>query len=426
MSGASIEGPLSARLGRQVLRWSENEAEHENEQAAEAVTIEPLALSGRPYLVFQVGAMFNAAHPSVPVLVDKGRHQIIDCTPEEAERLADPDGQCWRIRELASETVVTPAQRPNARARAALPNRAAISNLVAAASQSSYRGFVEDLAEHPTRHSLSGEFQAAAGWARQLFEGWGYAVELMSVPVGSGTSHNVIARRRGRATGDRQAVLVTAHLDSINIAGGPSAPAPGADDNASGVAGVLEIARLLAAAPIDDDLTLVLFGGEEQGLHGSTRFVAGLSAAERATIKGVINLDMVASRNSAVPTVLLEGAALSSQLMEVLATAAATHTTLSVETSLNPFASDHVPFIDAGIPAVLTIEGTDSANGNVHTAADLVDHLDFGFAIEIVRMNLAAAAELLGVGNQPSTRVPTVAGPVVAWGPNRLDVFVIG
>ena len=63
-----------------------------------------------------------------------------------------------------------------------------------------------------------------------------------------------------------------------------------------------------------------------------------------------------------------------------------------METSLHPFASDHVPFIDAGIPAVLTIEGADSANGHIHTDQDVLAHIDLALMREILRMNLAALA----------------------------------
>ena len=75
-----------------------------------------------------------------------------------------------------------------------------------------------------------------------------------------------------------------------------------------------------------------------------------------------------------------------------LAAAAATYTGLKVETSFNPFASDHVPFIDAGMPALLTIEGADSANGNIHSANDTLSTLNWPLAAEILRMNAAALA----------------------------------
>ena len=163
-------------------------------------------------------------------------------------------------------------------------------------------------------------------------------------------------------------VIVTAHLDSINLQGGPAAPAPGADDNASGSAGLLEIARAFKDHQGANDLRFILFGGEEQGLFGSKRYIATLSQAERKRIEAVVNMDMVGSLNNASPAVLLEGAAVSQSVMDGLRAAAETYTQLNVESSLNPFASDHVPFINAGVPAVLTIEGADSTNDTVHSA----------------------------------------------------------
>jgi len=110
--------------------------------------------------------------------------------------------------------------------------------------------------------------------------------------------------------------------------------------------------------------------------------------------------------------------------IDALATAAATYTGLTVETSLNPFASDHVPFINAGMPAVLTIEGGDSANGHIHSANDTLTFVDWSFATEILRMNIAALAgwlEPAAVGRRPQP-----AGSVVSWGPGRIDVFAVG
>ena len=84
----------------------------------------------------------------------------------------------------------------------------------------------------------------------------------------------------------------------MNTAGGANAPAPGADDNASGSAGVLEIARVLIGRSYRHDLSFVLFGGEEQGLFGSRHFVAALTPEERARIVGVVNMDMIGSLNT--------------------------------------------------------------------------------------------------------------------------------
>jgi Zn-dependent M28 family amino/carboxypeptidase len=99
--------------------------------------------------------------------------------------------------------------------------------------------------------------------------------------------------------------------------------------------------------------------------------------------------------NSASPTVLLEGAAFSQSIIDGLSAAASTYTGLMVQTSLNPFNSDHVPFIQKGVPAVLTIEGTDNANHAIHSARDTLDRLNFDLALEILRMNTAFVGEAL-------------------------------
>ncbi|HVH23304.1 MAG TPA: M28 family metallopeptidase, partial [Pseudonocardia sp.] len=248
----------------------------------------------------------------------------------------------------------------------------------------------------------STEFTAAADSMQQQLSALGYPTTRQDIGVDGAVSHNVIADRAGTGA-DREVVLLTAHLDSVNQRG-PGRPAPGADDNASGSAGVLAIARALAGHAGVHDLRLILFGGEEQGLHGSTQYVRSLPPAERARIRAVINMDMIGVRNVPERRVLLEGAAVSADLIEALAGAAARYTGLAVDRSFSPANSDHVPFIEAGLPAVLTIEGSDSSNGNVHSERDTVDTIDWELALEIVRMNVACAAELLGVPAEGWTR----------------------
>ncbi len=77
--------------------------------------------------------------------------------------------------------------------------------------------------------------------------------------------------------------LVGAHYDSVDN--------PGADDNASGVAAVMEQARVLTQYQFDASLVFVAFDREEQGLHGAYAYVA---AHDPAGIQGMLNLDMIA------------------------------------------------------------------------------------------------------------------------------------
>ncbi|MFG1994070.1 M28 family metallopeptidase [Actinoplanes sp. NPDC048988] len=362
------------RLGDQALVWS-----------AEAEPVAPGARTGSVTsalsLVTQVGRAFQDAHPDVPVILDHGRHLVV----EGGEALRGKDDTCWRVEPLPPGPVVV--DRPERRVG---PVSAAVTKVLEGVTRPPYESDLTWISQLETRHSLSEGFRQAADRAEMALTTLGYATSRQPVSVGGGQSANVIAARPGRAAADRGAVLVTAHLDSVNQAGGTKAP--GADDNGSGAAGLLLLARVLAGHEWENDLRLILFGGEEQGLFGSKQYVAGLPAAERGRIRAVLNMDMIGVRNGPEPGVLLEGAPVSRQLIDDLATAAGAVTGLRVETSLSPFASDHVPFIVAGVPAVLTIEGNDAANGTIHSENDLLTHIDYGLAVEILRMNAAALA----------------------------------
>ncbi|MGI8503889.1 MAG: M28 family peptidase [Hassallia sp.] len=107
--------------------------------------------------------------------------------------------------------------------------------------------------------------------------GWKPTLEKFSEGV------NIFAERQGtdKTAG---AILVAAHYDTVAIS-------PGADDNASGVAVVLEVAKLLGSRPTPRTLQLALFDKEEEGLLGSKAFVA--NNTRLANLRGVIVMDMV-------------------------------------------------------------------------------------------------------------------------------------
>ncbi|MDQ0850493.1 hypothetical protein QFZ65_002431 [Arthrobacter sp. B3I9] len=344
----------------------------------------------RLHLVFQIGRFFQEDHPNVRVVVDKGRYLVVDVDPDLSLLDVGAHASCYAVRPLPADTVVFDQRA--ARPRPPTPAEE-VGVPAGEVSRAAFEEALGTLAGLQTRHSTSAEFLGALEWARGRLADLGYATQVQTVPVRGGTTRNLIADSPGDGV-DRELVLVTAHLDSVNVLGAAAA-APGADDNASGSAGVLAIAGALAGRSRRNDLRVVLFGGEEQGLFGSRHYVNGLDGPERARISAVINMDMVACRNSSTATVLLEGALPSQAMIDALADIAQTHTTLAVQTSLQPFNSDHVPFLDQGIPAVLTIEGTDSANDRVHSERDTLDTLDIGLALEILRMNVLFVAQAL-------------------------------
>lgn len=335
-------------------------------------------------LVTQNGRLFQEEHPDVPILLDSGRYLIASGDFSQPGSRYEP---CYSVRPVPWNTVVLELRaQPSAR-------RATVDWVQACVDKVTRAEFEADLAKlvsFHTRHSSSPSFDEAATWAAEQLSALGYAVTTEPVPLGGKSTRNVIANRLADNSAAHDLVVVTAHLDSINLTG---SIAPGADDNGSGSAGVLAIARALAGVGFRHDLRFILFGGEEQGLFGSLRHVARLPASERARVSAVVNMDMIATLNSEPPSVLLEGASVSQRVIDGLAEAAATYTGLAVQTSLHPFNSDHVPFIDEGMPAVLTIEGADGANTHIHSARDILEFIDYDLALEILRMNVAYVAE---------------------------------
>lgn len=398
-AGASAAAERSAadrstqwlRLGDQLVVTNRTGAHREVTATNHASAI-PLR---RLHLVVQNGRLFQQKHPDVPVLADKGRYLIVDLEPARAHTLSVHHDPCFAVMPAPWGTVVF-RERPQDEQAPRTAPVPWVRDLVDAVSVTQFRVDLEHLVAFGTRYSTSSSYLAAAQQARNQLTTLGFTAALHPIAVGGRTSHNVVADLPGSGPEPREVVLVTAHLDSINIQGGPSAPAPGADDNGSGSAGLLSIARIFAMHRAAADLRLILFGGEEEGLFGSQQYVAGLDSADRDRISAVVNMDMIGSVNTQTPTVLIEGGQVSQPVIDAVAEAAGTYTSLVVQTSLNPFNSDHVPFIEAGIPAVLTIEGADSANDRVHSEHDTLEFVDDALAAEILRMNVAYLALALG------------------------------
>lgn len=397
LSRASELDAWSVQFGDQVLLYAANSKW--NNVAAQAER-GGLQLEEHPrdvkkgdlYLVVQKGRLFQQDYPDVAVLLDKGRYLAVELSTEEVKNIGAGEEPCYVVQPLKEDTVVFDVRPPPA-ARAAPVTW--IQNLVNNVTISSFEATLTHLVSYPTRLSTSNHYSDAATWCRDQLDAIGYSTRLETISVENSSSHNVVAEKPGAGSDGRELVLVVAHLDSVNISGGPGASAPGADDNGSGSAALLEMAKVLQNHTAVHDLRFILFGGEEQGLHGSKQYVTSLPEAERNRIRAVLNMDMIGTLNTSDATVLLEGAAVSQSVVNDLESAAATYTSLIVQTSLNPFASDHVPFINAGLPAVLAIEGADSANSDIHTENDNLTHINYDLALEIMKMNVAFIATKL-------------------------------
>lgn len=168
------------------------------------------------------------------------------------------------------------------------------------------------------------------------------------------TGVNVVATRPGGP----QSIVIGAHIDSV-------AAGPGANDNGSGTATMLEIARVMAAAPSLYTLTFVGFDAEEIGLVGSSHYVAQLSEEQRRGMRAMINLDMVGVGS--------ESRVGGSEPMVRLAQSVATRSGLAVTAMGEANASDHAPFIRAGVPALFVHRTSDP---NYHSPNDKAEYID--------------------------------------------------
>jgi aminopeptidase YwaD len=181
-------------------------------------------------------------------------------------------------------------------------------------------------------------------------------------------SVNVIARSPGQPC----RVVVGGHYDSV-------AGSPGASDNATGTAAMVELARVSAAQGNPTSACFVAFASEETGLDGSKVFVRNLSAGDRQALRFMINFDMVAVGS--------EWIAIGSPRLQQQAGVIAEGMGIRVPAStLLGASSDHASFIEAGIPALMLHRVNDPL---LHTPEDVIARVSLEALAEAVRLGLA-------------------------------------
>jgi hypothetical protein len=239
-------------------------------------------------------------------------------------------------------------------------------------------------------------------------------VEVESfVNSGRGLSYtwkNLIVTLPGRLY-PGQSVLMTAHLDSRSESSWLRAP--GADDNASGAAALLEAIRLMHTRSFDRTVRFIFFSGEEQGLYGSQAYVDSHSTSG---IVGVINMDMYGYDGDNDQCFELHVGRLSAsdqigQCFDEALPAYQPNLNLDYLQANALRDSDHAPFWDKQVGAVMVTEnfsyqtqpggcrGQDR-NPYYHSTGDTLQHMNLPYGFEIFRLSLAGLASLAGPSAQ--------------------------
>ncbi len=273
------------------------------------------------------------------------------------------------------------------------PNIALISERV---SEDNLREMVQSLQDFQTRYASTANCEAAGQFLYNYFQVLGLNVWFQPFTFGASEipTRNVIAEKAGE-TYPNDIVIICGHYDSISPSATRMVLAPGADDNASGMAAVMEAARILVDIPLDFSVRFIAFSAEEWGLYGSEEYsIAARQANER--IVGVIDLDMIAFADAVPEDLEIVVNESSDWLANRLVLAAENYTPLSTRKIVNASFtySDHAPFWDNGYPALLAIEDLPLNNPYYHQTTDTVDTLDFEFFGDSTSAALALLAEL--------------------------------
>jgi Zn-dependent M28 family amino/carboxypeptidase len=273
---------------------------------------------------------------------------------------------------------------------------------------------VHDLSSFHTRHTESENIDDVASWLMEKLQnicgGDVYTHNFTHTPNGEKddddeqtqfrekkpTHHlkNIVCEKPGSTN---STIMISAHYDSrMEDTNNSTARAPGADDNASGVSALLEIARILSNVSLNNSIIFVLFPGEEQGKWGSTQYADYVEKAD-VDINLLINLDMVGFSPEETNDFLIEydngnvvqdNNKYSQAVANFIKGIAENHTDLNATLGLLGN-SDYLPFEALGYIVIGLHDDGVTKNPNHHTMNDTPDLLDYEYLTSVTRLTLA-------------------------------------
>lgn len=225
------------------------------------------------------------------------------------------------------------------------------------------------LSSYSTRDCYSSEIINALNWISSKFESYGMSVSTQNLTDYGVPSFNIIATQTGTLYPEEY-IIVGGHADSRS----KDRASPGADDNASGVAGVLEIARILSEYNFERTIIYCAFSGEEYGLYGS-RYFANQFKAEDKNILAYVNLDMIGYKASDQPlSTSLIYPSLAKNLANYykdICTSYFPNLTVIDGTLINAD-SDHTSFNNAGYMGIFPFENLEHYSPYIHSSSDIL------------------------------------------------------
>lgn len=299
-----------------------------------------------------------------------------------------------------------------------------VGDIVDAVNQDSLISYTTNYQNYLTRHSNSDGFDTACAWSQDRLDAMGLETVIQPFPMSSYTCQNVIATQTGTVYPNRYWVIC-GHLDSTSP--NPYYNAPGADDNGSGSAAVIEAARIMSQYQFEYTVKYILFGGEEQGLYGSAYYASNASAAGDS-IMGVVNLDMIFYGPAGGDKAWLHYNTASAGLGVAFQAISDTYVPALVkEVATSPTgASDHASFWNNGYAAMLNIERQVFSNPYYHQTSDLIANYIqyFPFGTNMAKASIATVAYLanpVGTGIAGGASTPVFQRAALSVSPNPVS-----
>lgn len=239
-------------------------------------------------------------------------------------------------------------------------------------------GIATSLGNENTRNYFKDEF-LKFGYEASLhcYQKYAYAEECNAV----GIKHGLLR--------PNDYIVVEGHFDTVRSI------SAGADDNASGAAGVMHLAKAFENIQTETSIIFLATNGEESGLVGSTQYVKYLKTQNTLqNIFLVLNLDMIGYNKNGILDI--ETNKEHQALADFIAEQALLYTKLKPNITMPAWGSDHVPFLKEKIPSVLIIESWADHTPCYHKECDKLDTINFDYATDLIRLSFAVAVQKAG------------------------------
>lgn len=234
-------------------------------------------------------------------------------------------------------------------------------------------------------------------WLKGKYEEWGYEdIRIDTFYYQTHECYNLIVTKPGTIY-PNEYLIVDGHYDTWN--------GPGANDNGTGTAIVLEAARLLKDIDTEYSVRFIHFSAEEVGLIGSNHYVDQVVVPENHQIKLVFNIDAVGGVHGMTNNIIVceqdesfphDNDLASSQFTDTLSVLMELYSDLYTEINY-AYATDYVPFMEEGY--VITGLYEKNETPYAHTPNDIIENLDIDYFHEVAKGSVAASLYFAGAHN---------------------------